>query len=148
LFYGSSSIVDTSVSDEELDVGKTEGVVGVVGVFARSEEEEKGDDDHIRGSAENSVGGLRSLRQRGNATDDGDRYRLDAIGRRVGRFPGLQCALQTEVNLVCGVVTWVVGPHLKERLCNVPYVIFSRSSPDGTAVGCKFSDMNSVDKDL
>jgi len=56
--------------------------------------------------------------------------------------------LEAEVNLVCRVEAWDYGPHLKERLGNVPYVIFSRSRPDGIAVGCKFADMNSVDKDL
>jgi len=37
---------------------------------------------------------------------------------------------------------------VEERLANEPYVIFNRSSPDGIAVGCKFSSTYSLGKDL
>ena len=36
LFDGCSGEVNTGVANEQLNVGQTEGVVGVVGVFARS----------------------------------------------------------------------------------------------------------------
>ena len=39
-------------------------------------------------------------------------------------------------SILCAELRRGSGPHLKERLGNVPYVI---------AVGCKFADMNSVD---
>ena len=37
---------------------------------------------------------------------------------------------------------------MEERLCNEPYVIFSRSSPNGTFAGSKFSATNSLGEDL
>jgi hypothetical protein len=68
-------------------------------------------------------------------SDDLDWDRLDTEGSWVGGFPGFDHTLEPEVNLVHGIQLGILGPHIKERLGNVPYVIFSRSSSDCTAAG-------------
>ncbi len=83
-----------------------------------------------------------------NLSDDGNGNGFDLEGRRVSEFPCGEGALEAKVNLVCRVEAWVVAPQIEERLGNVPYVIFSRLSPEGIAADCKFSTVNLLCKDL
>jgi len=46
--------------------------------------------------------------------------RLDPIWRRVFLFPCSDHSSQGKVNIASGVQSWVLGPHCKERLGNMP----------------------------
>jgi hypothetical protein len=72
--------------------------------------------------------------------DGSDGDGLDAEGSRVRLFPRTEGPLKAEIDLVRRVEPRVLGPHIEEHLRNVPYVIFSRSRPDGisTDLGCLF----------
>ena len=80
--------------------------------------------------------------------DDSDGDGLDAEGHGVRVFPRAEGPLKAEINLVRGVEPQVLGPHIEECLHNVPYLIFSRSRPDGISANCKFARMYLLGKDL
>ena len=90
--------------DEELDVSEAEGIVRVVGVFPRPEQEEECDDDHVRRSlVEGSRGRrapVRRVRQSSDASNNLDGYRFNPKWGWVGCLPGFYRALQAEVNVV------------------------------------------------
>jgi hypothetical protein len=111
------------------------------------EEEEECNDDHIRCGAEGVVNNVRSGRD-GDPTDDCNRDGLDLHGGRVGVLPCAEHPLDLEVDLEGRIEPQVFGPHIKECLGNVPYIIFGRSRLEGIPAGSKFSRMNSSGKDL
>ncbi len=81
--------------------------------------------------------------------------RMTVIGMGLTRMgAGLVCfharsiRWNREFDLEGQIEPRVFGPHIKERLGNVPYVIFSRSRLEGIPVGSKFSRMYSFGKDL
>ena len=84
----------------------------------------------------------------GDVSNDPNGDGLDAKWGRVFLFPRTEGALDAKVDLECRVEARVLGSHVEERLCNVPYVIFSRSRLDGISAGRKFSRMYSSGKDL
>ena len=101
---------EAGVADEKLDVLQPKGVTVTVGVFARPEQEEKGQDDHV-GS------GLKRGRDKsGSGRDcdvsdqcDGDGF--DTKGGRVGLFPRPVGALEAKIDVKRHVEAWVFGPH-------------------------------------
>jgi hypothetical protein len=80
--------------------------------------------------------------------DDSDGDGLNAEGHGIRVFPWVEGPLKAEIDLVRGVEPRVLGPHIEERLRNVPYVIFSQSRPDGISANCKFARMYLLGKDL
>ncbi len=136
-----------SLTDEELCVGEPEWIFVVVGVFPQTEEEEERNDDHICCGAEGVVNNVCSGRD-GDPTDDCNRDGLDLHGGRVGLLPRAESPLDPEVDLEGRIEPWVFGPHIKEHLGNVLYVIFSQLRLEGIPTGSKFSRMYSSGKDL
>jgi hypothetical protein len=94
------------------------------------------------------IGWMGVLGQVCQSSQDLDRHWLDPHGRWVLFLPRSNHPRYAEVDLAGGVQPWVLGPHVEERLCNEPYVIFSRSSPNWTFAGSKFSATNSLGEDL
>jgi hypothetical protein len=85
---GSREDVQTGVTHEELDILQAEGggVGGSVGVFARAEEEEEGQDNHVSHRAKGGI----SAREPGKMSYpaknlDGDRF--DTIWSRISFLP-------------------------------------------------------------
>ena len=81
--------VDTGRSNKKLNVLQTKRVSVVVSIFARAEEEEKGQDNHIRGRAENRKRAVRGLGDHRDSFDDRDRNGFYAERRGVRCLPGL-----------------------------------------------------------
>jgi hypothetical protein len=124
-----------------------EGVIVVVRVFSRTEEEEERNDDYVGGSPNGVVSQIRRCWD-WDPADDRNWDGLDMERCRVRVLPRVESPLEAEVDLVHGVEPWVVGPHLEERLRNVPYIIFNQSLPEGIAADCKFPRMYLVGEDL
>jgi hypothetical protein len=125
--------VEAARTNEELDVLEAKGGIVIVGVLPQPKKEEECKDDHIGGCLVERVTCRRQLQQSCHTLDDLDWDRLNTEGSWVGRFPGFYHTLEPEVNLVYRVKPGILGPHVKECLGNMPYVIFSQSSPDCTA---------------
>jgi hypothetical protein len=132
---GRSLQVEAARTNEELDILEAKGGIVIVGVLPRPKKGKECQDDHIGGCLVERVTRRRQLRQSCHTSDDLDWDRLNTEGSWVGRFPGFDHTLEPEVNSVRGIKPGILGPHVKECLGNVPYVIFSRSSPDRTAAG-------------
>jgi hypothetical protein len=124
-----------------------EGVAVIVGVFSRPEQEEKCQNDHIGSGLKRGIDKVGRCGD-GDAPDDRDGNGFHSKWGGVLLFPRPESTLDAKVDLESRVEARVFGPHIEERLCNVPYVIFSRSRLDGIPAGRKFARMYSSGKDL
>jgi hypothetical protein len=124
-----------------------ERVFVVIRVFSWTEEEEERNDDHVSSSLKGVINHIWRSQDR-DPTDDSDGDGLDVEGCRVRVFPRMEGPLKAEIDLICGVEPWVLGPHIEGHLGIMPYVIFSQSRPDGISADCKFARMYLLGKDL
>lgn len=115
--------VESHFTNKQLDIvkAKRSGIGGCfVSVFARAEQEEECDDDHITYSSEEKRMWWKMLRNICDPTNDPDRDGFNPSWRRVLLFP---CRLHTrdpKVSLLGFIQARVRGPHGEERLGNCP----------------------------
>ena len=117
---GGTEEVEAMATGAEGDVAQVEGSHFGRGccVFSQTKEEEEGEADHV---GNGGVGGGRGGGSNGHdVTEDGDRDRLDTVGRRVLLRVAGELALEAEVDLALHSQAWVGGPHTGERLPNAP----------------------------
>jgi hypothetical protein len=85
---GARQKVDALAANKKLNITKGEGsgIGRSTGVFAGTEEEEKGEDDHVRHGQHHRIGqGASTIDE---FTENLDRYRFDPSRRGVSTFPG------------------------------------------------------------
>jgi hypothetical protein len=109
----------TPFTNKDLDILQEEGAGGAgnASVFARTEQEEKGDNDHVGDSSRARGAGWRICSRR-CGVNQGEGNGLDSV--RSGIFPGVspELAVKAEINVPLDVETWVRGPQAGERLAH------------------------------